>query len=170
MDGGRLSPVTSLLRAPTVLIISTIPIIITTMIIKIVIIMIPPPVSHQGMRPEGALQESQTVKSKFTRRKSYENKHLHHRHHCIALLLSFIVTSCLWNCCESSLLSSTENNAISVLERKLDPTKRKRGHSVSVCFLFTICQTWKDSKDILITCTGCGDTNSMGGHKTFREK
>ena len=52
----------------------------------------PPPVSHQRMRPEWAvLQESQTVKSKFTRRKSYENKHLHHRHHCI-VLLSFIVT------------------------------------------------------------------------------
>ena len=67
-------------------------IIITTMIIKIVIIMTPPPVSHQRMRPEWAvLQESQTVKSKFTRRKSYENKHLHHRHHCI-VLLSFIVT------------------------------------------------------------------------------
>ena len=76
-------------------------IIITTMITKIVIIMITPPVSHQRMRPGwAALQESQTVKSKFTRlqekskftrRKSYENKHLHHRHHCI-VLLSFIVT------------------------------------------------------------------------------
>ena len=159
-----------------IIIITMIAIIITTMITKIVIIMIPPPVSHQRMRPEWALQERQTVKWKFTRRKSYENKHLHHRHHCIALFCYHLLwrggesQSCLWNCCESSLLSSTENNAISVLERKLDPTKRKRGHSVSVCFLFTICQTWKDSKDILITCTGCGDTNSMGGHKTFREK
>ena len=38
--------------------------------------------------------------------------------------------------------------------------------SVNVCFLFTICQASKDSKDILITlCTGCGDWRQLFWHQ-----